>query len=98
MSAVADSIRRGLLQAVTYAAGEADTTEYRVNMPDHIDVKAIRGRMGLTQEAFANQFGFSVSTLRHWENGSRRPESAARAYLTVIERAPGAVRAALRAT
>ncbi len=33
MSKVADSIRRGLEQAVTYAKGEADLRAYRVHVP-----------------------------------------------------------------
>ena len=51
----------------------------------------------MTQEEFARQFGFSVNTLRHWEQGSRRPEGPTRAYLLVIERAPKAVQKALQA-
>jgi hypothetical protein len=33
MSKVADSIRRGLEQAVAYAKGEADLRAYRVHVP-----------------------------------------------------------------
>lgn len=51
--------------------------------------------MGLSQAMFAEQFGFSVSTLRNWEQGKRRPDPAVRAYLRVIEKAPDTVRAAL---
>ena len=42
MSTVAESIRRGLEQAVAYAEGTADTNAYRVHVPEQIDVKAIR--------------------------------------------------------
>ena len=61
------------------------------------DVKAIRTRLNMTQEEFAGRFGFSVNTLRHWEQGSRQPEGPTRAYLLVIERAPKAVQKALQA-
>lgn len=97
MSTMADSIRRGLEQAVAYADGTADKQSYRVHVPPKIDVKAIRTGLGLTQEEFAGQFGFSVNTLRHWEQGIRQPEGPTRAYLLVIERAPDAVIKALRA-
>ena len=97
MSKVADSIRRGLQQAVAYAKGEADASAYRVHAPARIDVKAIRMNLGMTQEEFAGRFGFSVNTLRHWEQGSRQPERPTRAYLLVIERAPKAVQKALQA-
>jgi putative transcriptional regulator len=97
MSRVADSIRRGLRDAVAYAEGKADESGYRVHVPAKIDVKAIRIRLDMTQQEFAGRFGFSVNTLRHWEQGSRQPEGPTRAYLRVIERAPKAVQKALQA-
>ena len=97
MSKVANSIRRGLEEAVVYAKGQADAKTYRVHVPEAIDVRAIRGKLGMTQEEFAGRFGFSVNTLRHWEQGSRQPEGPTRAYLLVIERAPKAVQKALKA-
>lgn len=97
MSKVADSIRRGLEEAVAFTEGKADTTAYRVHVPVDIDVKAIRARLGMTQDEFAGRFGFSVNTLRHWEQGVRQPEGPARAYLMVIDRAPKAVQKALHA-
>jgi len=96
MSSVADSIRRGLDEALAYAEGKADRSTYRVHVPEQIDVKAIRARLEMTQEEFAGRFGFSVNTLRHWEQGSRQPEGPTRAYLLVIDRAPQAVQDALR--
>jgi putative transcriptional regulator len=97
MSQVADSIFRGLEEAVAYASGEADLSAYRVHVPERIDVRAIRAKLGMTQQEFAASFGFSVNTLRHWEQGKRQPEGPTRAYLRVIERAPRAVQKALRA-
>jgi len=67
MSKSADSIRRGLEEAVAYAEGTAD----------------------------AGRFGFSIKTLRHWEQKQRVPEGPARAYLLVIDRDPEAVKRAL---
>jgi putative transcriptional regulator len=97
MSQVADSTRRGLEQAVAYARGEVDPSTYRVHVPQRIDVRAIRAKLGMTQQEFAASFGFSVNTLRHWEQDQRQPEGPTRAYLRVIERAPRAVQKALRA-
>jgi putative transcriptional regulator len=94
---VADSIRRGLREAIAYAQRTADTSRYGVHIPEDIDVKAIRARLGMTQEEFAGTFGFSINTLRHWEQGRRVPEGPTRAYLLVIDRNPKAVRKALRA-
>ena len=55
----------------------------------------IREDLGLTQREFARQFEIALGTLRDWEQGTRRPDSAAKAYLRVIEKNPDAVRAAL---
>jgi putative transcriptional regulator len=52
--------------------------------------------LGLTQQDFAIRFGFSVNTVRHWEQGRRVPEGPTRAYLMVIDREPEAVQKALR--
>jgi putative transcriptional regulator len=95
MSKVADSIRRGLQEAIALVEGDADVSSYRVHVPETIDVKAIREKLNMTQQEFAGRFGFSINTLRHWEQGSRRPEGATRAYLLVIQRAPNAVQEAL---
>jgi len=96
-SKVADSIRRGLEEAIAYVEGTADMSLYNVHIPETIDVKAIRTKIGMTQEEFAGRFGFSINTLRHWEQGRRVPEGPTRAYLLVIDRNPKAVQKALRA-
>ena len=94
---VAESILRGARQALAFVEGTADLSQYRVHIPKEIDVRAIRAKLKMTQEDFARQFGFSVNTLRHWEQGKRIPEGPTRAYLLVIDRAPKAVTKALRA-
>ena len=63
-----------------------------------IDVAAVRRRLGLSQGDFAHRFGFPVGTLRHWEQGRRRPRGSALALLHVIDYNAGvATRAILRA-
>jgi putative transcriptional regulator len=60
-----------------------------------VNVKALRRRLGMSQAQFAATFGLELDAIRNWEQGRRRPEGAARAYLKVIEREPDAVRRAL---
>ncbi len=69
-----------------------------LHVPDTVDVKAIRERLGVSQDAFAQRFGFSSAAVRDWEQGRRRPEQAARVLLLVIQREPEAVDRALQAT
>ncbi|MDR1970963.1 MAG: helix-turn-helix domain-containing protein [Treponema sp.] len=75
-------------EAIAISRGELPESTYKVHIPETVDVKAIRQRMGLSQPAFANRFGLSLYTLRNWEQGKRQPDPAARAYLKVIEKAP----------
>ncbi|MFN7963669.1 MAG: helix-turn-helix domain-containing protein [Thermoanaerobaculia bacterium] len=56
---------------------------------------SIRRELGLSQRAFAEQFGFSVAAVRDWEQGRRRPERSARVLLLVIQRESAAVQRAL---
>jgi putative transcriptional regulator len=56
------------------------------------DPQEIRQRLGLTQREFSQQFQIALGTLRDWEQGARRPDSAAKAYLRVIAAAPDVVR------
>ena len=63
--------------------------------PPADDVRAIRQRLGLSQEQFAARFGFSVETIRNYEQGHRRPTGPARVLLRVIAREPDAVTRAL---
>ncbi len=93
---IAEAILRGFHQTITGAENGTEASLYAVHIPAEIDVRAIRVRLGLTQQQFAIRFGFSVNTLRHWEQGRRIPEAPTRAYLLVIDREPQAVAKALR--
>ena len=55
-----------------------------------VNVKLIRGKLGMTQEQFV-VFGFSLSAIRHWESHRRMPEGSARILLKIIEKNPSIV-------
>jgi putative transcriptional regulator len=61
------------------------------------DVRALRTRLGLSQEAFAARFGFTVDAIRQYESRRRTPTGPARTLLRVIAREPDAVTRALAA-
>ncbi len=49
-------------------------------MPDPLDIRAARARLGLTQEAFGRAFGVDgktsrdiIGTVSRWERGERQP-------------------------
>jgi putative transcriptional regulator len=64
--------------------------------PDDVeDVRALRARLGLSQEAFAARYGFSVDAIRQYESRRRTPRGPVRTLLRVIAREPDAVTRAL---
>ena len=90
------------------AAGDQDTAPLftaaeilaagRRITPDEVeDVRALRTRLGLSQEAFAARFGFSVDAVRQYESQRRIPAGPVRTLLRVIAHEPDAVTRALAA-
>lgn len=74
-------------------SGEELATFQRVPNP-----RAIRQRLRLTQEQFAERFHLRLGTIRDWKQGKKRPDSAARVLLRVIDNDPDAVICALETT
>lgn len=80
------------------AGADSETPkELVVRAPTIVDVKAIRAKTGMSQQAFALRFGFSHGAVRDWEQHRRQPEAAARALLLVINYNPDVVAEALAA-
>ncbi len=52
------------------------------------NAKTIRGKMGLSQSAFAGFLGVSVRTLQEWEQGRRKPSGPATVLLRVANKHP----------
>src|ERR1035441_5135837 len=83
----------GLNDVEAFLAGKQEG--FKAHVPEEVDVKAIRNRLGMTQARFSDTFGFSLDAIKHWEGGRRSPEAPARTLLTVIDRNPAAVLTAL---
>lgn len=82
-------------EVVDHVEGRIALPMRYAEVPEDLDVKAIRTQLGLSQAEFARRYAVSPRSLQEWEQGRRRPESAVRAYLTVIARNPQAVEKAL---
>lgn len=52
------------------------------------EVKAIREKVGLSQNRFAMLIGVSKRTLENWEQGRRHPTGPAKALLRILEADP----------
>jgi len=83
----------GLHDVEAFLAGEQEG--FKAHVPQEVDVRAIRNRLGMTQAKFSDTFGFSLDAIKHWEGGRRTPEAPARTLLTVIDKNPAAVLTAL---
>ena len=88
MTSAFENIKAGLLEAIAHADGKSP--HIKVHRPRPVDVKAVRAKIGMTQEQFTS-FGFSLSAIRHWEAHRRMPEGPARVLLMVIARNPSVV-------
>ena len=92
-----DAAFRELVKSVKQAGQirRGELKPSRVTTFKPTDVKAVRTRLGQTQEQFALMIGVSVATLRNWEQGRRHPDGPALALLRVTAKNPKAVAAAL---
>jgi putative transcriptional regulator len=88
------NLLRGLNTVLAYVEGRPTpgTRSVTVHVPD---VKAIREQLKMSQSEFASAYRIPVGTLRNWEQGVRRPDAPATAYLRVIARHPKTVREAV---
>lgn len=73
-------------EAGAYLRGEQPPA--RVSFVGEPDPRAIRERLGLTQEAFAAALCISVKTLRNWEQGRREPSGPAMRLLQIAAKHP----------
>jgi putative transcriptional regulator len=73
------------------------TDEDREKIKKLPDPKRIRRKLKLTQKEFSRRYRIPLGTLRDWERRARFPDSAARAYLTVISQEPERIAAILAA-
>lgn len=63
-----------------------------------MNVKDIRKKTGLTQQTFADTYGFSLEAVKAWEAKRRIPRGAARIILKIIEKDPGFLHKVLEET
>jgi putative transcriptional regulator len=92
MSKGGEKILQGLREAVAHASGRGRARLHVVKVPN---VKAIRERLEMSQREFATAYRIPLTTLQGWEQGRRRPDAPAAAYLLAIARIPAEVKTAI---
>ncbi|HLB42492.1 MAG TPA: transcriptional regulator [Gammaproteobacteria bacterium] len=96
---IGDEIIKGMEEAIGYMRGKKTRAAiHKVEIPNEFDVRAIREKLKLSRQKFADCFGFSARTLQHWEQGDRYPHGSARVLLLLLQREPTMIAGILRHT
>ena len=79
-------ILEGLNEIKEFKKGNIQLRTSELSEPS--EPKVIRGKLNLSQSAFAGLLGVSMRTLQDWEQGRRRPQGPAIALLRIAEQHP----------
>ena len=88
-------VEAALGEVLAHVRGETSLPCRIVDDPAAERIVALRKRMKLSRQRFADRFGLDPRAVQDWEQGRRVPDRAARVLLTVIDRDPEAVVRAL---
>ncbi len=88
-------VEAALGEVLAHVRGETPLPCRIVDDPAAEHIVAVRKRMQLSRQSFADRFGLDARAVQDWEQGRRVPDRAARVLLTVIDREPEAVVRAL---
>ena len=92
---VGHEVEAALGEVLAHVRGEKPLPCRIFDDPAAERIVAVRKRMKLSRQKFADRFGLDVRAVQDWEQGRRVPDRAARVLLTVIDRDPEAVVRAL---
>lgn len=92
---VGREVEEALEEVLAHVRGEIQLPCRIVDDPAAEHIVALRKRMKLSRQKFADRFGLDARAIQDWEQGRRVPDRAARVLLTVIDRDPEAVVRAL---
>ena len=88
-------VEAALGEVLAHVRGETSLPCRIVDDPAAERIVALRKRMKLSRQKFADRFGLDARAVQDWEQGRRVPDRAARVLLTVIDHDPEAVVRAL---
>ena len=88
-------IEAALDEVLSHVQGETVLPCRIVDDPAAERIVALRKRLKLSRQSFADRFGLDARALQDWEQGRSVPDSPAPGLLTVIDSNPDAVARAL---
>ncbi|HTX59477.1 MAG TPA: helix-turn-helix domain-containing protein [Verrucomicrobiae bacterium] len=68
--------------------GDEDFEFSEFRLVRNVNVRALRERLGLTQEEFARRYRFPLRSVQEWEQGRKRPAPGTMTLLLAISRKP----------
>jgi DNA-binding transcriptional regulator YiaG len=86
-------LQESVRDAVEYRKGARVLRVDRFRQPEKLtpaQMRSIRIKWGVNQLVFAKRLGASVSAVRGWEQGKRRPRGIALQLLSIAEDSPAA--------
>lgn len=92
---VGREVEAALNEVLAHVRGEVELPCRIIDDPTAERVLALRKRLRLSRQKFAERFGLDVRAVQDWEQGRRVPNRAARVLLTVINHDPDTVVRAL---
>lgn len=92
---VGREVEAALNEVLAHVRGEVELPCRIIDDPTAERVLALRKRLRLSRQKFAERFGLDVRAVQDWEQGRRVPNRAARVLLTVINHDPDTVVQAL---
>jgi putative transcriptional regulator len=90
---------KDLVESMRQAAQHAEggtVRGMRATIVELPDVRAIRQKLHMSQQRFAETYRIPLPTLKNWEQGRHSPDAPAAAYLQAIARQPKLIKEALQ--
>lgn len=101
-SAIGDTVGDLIKSGIKTSFSEKELKEIGVNIPkvemNAQDIQDIRERIKLSQSVFAKLLNVSISSVRQWEQGKRKPSGSTKVLLELLHLQPGILNYRLRRT
>ncbi len=85
---VTDMLNTGLKVSFTQKELNELGIEIEKTSISHVDIKNIRTQIGVSQAVFAKLLNISISTVRQWEQGVRKPNGSTMVLLELLQKNP----------
>ena len=86
--ALEDYLQRGIAINPPQTCTILPPTRFHKSESVKSEISELRRRLGYSQKTFAELLGVSLSSVRHWEQGKRKPDGASARLLSIADKHP----------